>query len=47
MDSTQLKTLFDTKWGAFRKFIAANPLTGFWSGVIGGFILGGLLVWHG
>jgi hypothetical protein len=24
------------KWGLFRKFIAANPLTGFWIGVGGG-----------
>lgn len=30
------------KWGAFRKFIAANPLTGFWIGVALGAFAGGV-----
>lgn len=36
MDSTTLKLKFDAEWGAFRRFIAANPLTGFWTGVAAG-----------
>lgn len=46
MNGAELKEQFDTRWGAFRKFIAANPLTGFWcgvaAGVIGGAVLRGL-----
>jgi hypothetical protein len=30
MNGTELKALFDTKWGKWRKFIATNPLTGSW-----------------
>ena len=33
----------EEKWGAFRKFIAAHPLTGFWVGVVAGVVVGGLL----
>lgn len=33
MNGTQLRAKFDTEWGMFRRFIAANPLTGFWIGV--------------
>lgn len=36
----ELREKFDTKWGAFRRFIAANPLTGFWAGVGAGLVLG-------
>lgn len=43
MDSSELKAKFDTQWGAFRRFIAANPLTGFWCGVAAG-VLGGALL---
>lgn len=39
MDGTQLKAKFDQEWGAFRKFIAANPLTGFWLGVAAGAVI--------
>jgi hypothetical protein len=31
------------EWGKFRKWIAANPLTGFWCGVAAGVLGGGLL----
>ena len=37
----------DKKWGAFRKWIALHPLTGFWTGVgagVGLGILGGLIL---
>jgi hypothetical protein len=27
-------------WGDFRHFISDNPLTGFWSGVVLGFMIG-------
>jgi hypothetical protein len=33
MNGSDLKAKFDSEWGAFRKFIAAHPLTGFWVGV--------------
>lgn len=36
MNGADIKHLFDNKWGWFRKFIAANPLTGFWIGVASG-----------
>ncbi len=46
MNGTELKAKFDSEWGTFRKFIAANPLTGFWIGVgvglVGGAIIRGL-----
>lgn len=41
MNGTQLRAKFDTEWGMFRKFIASNPLTGFWIGMVaGGMIVG-------
>lgn len=40
MDGAKLKEAFDTKWGMFRKLIAANPLKGFWIGVAAGSMLG-------
>lgn len=30
----------DEKWRGFRLWLSENPLTGFWSGVIGGVMLG-------
>lgn len=42
MNGTELKAKFDSEWGAFRKYIAAHPLTGFWAGVVVGVIAGGL-----
>ena len=30
MNGNDVKILFDTKWGMWRKFISANPLTGSW-----------------
>lgn len=35
-----LKARFETEWGAFRRYIALNPLSGFWLGVA----LGGAVV---
>ena len=32
------------KWGIFRRWIARNPLTGFWSGVGGGVLAGAFAV---
>jgi hypothetical protein len=32
---TEIVNEADKNWGAFRKWLAANPLTGFWSGVAG------------
>lgn len=32
INGTQIAQKFDQEWGAFRKFIAAHPLTGFWIG---------------
>lgn len=42
MNGTELKAKFETEWGTFRKWIAANPLTGFWVGVVVGVVAGGL-----
>lgn len=28
-----LKLQFEKEWGGFRRYISANPLTGFWIGV--------------
>lgn len=27
---------FDQEWGAFRKWLAAHPLTGFWCAIVAG-----------
>lgn len=43
MTGADLKIKFDEQWGEFRKFIAANPLTGFWAGVVSGALAGALL----
>lgn len=40
---TELRDKFDREWGAFRRFIASHPLTGFWCGVGAGFIGGAML----
>lgn len=41
MNSIEIKTQFEAvktkavnEWGAFRRFISAHPLTGFWAGMI-------------
>ncbi len=36
MNGTELRAKFDQEWGVFRRFIAANPLTGFWIGAMVG-----------
>lgn len=43
MTPAELKAKFESDWGAFRRFIASNPLTGFWLGVAGGVIGGAVL----
>ncbi len=43
MNGDELKETFETKWGGFRRFIAVNPLTGFWIGAVGGFVVAALL----
>lgn len=41
----QLKEDFEERWGGFRRFIAANPLTGFWAGVVLGIGVGAIVIW--
>ncbi len=43
MNGAELKAKFETEWGAFRKWIAANPLSGFWTGVAAGVVGGAVL----
>lgn len=43
MNGHELRIKFDEEWGIFRKYIAANPLTGFWLGVVAGATLGGVV----
>jgi len=43
MTGAKLKEDFDLRWGRFRRFIAANPLTGFWIGVAAGAVAGYLV----
>lgn len=52
MDKAQIELQFrnvQTKamieWGAFRRFISAHPLTGFWVGALFGGCIGGFVVW--
>jgi len=33
----------DAKWGAFRKWLSAHPLTGFWSALSAGLLIGWLI----
>jgi len=49
MSNTDLSAQAKAGWGKFRKFIAANPLTGFWSGVVIGAFAAGVvkIVAHG
>ena len=42
--NSPIRLQFDAKWGAFRRFIAANPLTGFWCGVIFGAFVAALFL---
>lgn len=37
---SELRDKFDLKWGRWRKFIAANPLTGTWITLVIGLIVG-------
>lgn len=30
MNGSELRAKFDQEWGAWRRFIASNPLTGSW-----------------
>lgn len=32
LTSQQVKEKIDSEWGTFRRWIARNPLTGFWTG---------------
>lgn len=41
----ELKQKFDNNWGSWRRFIAANPLTGFWTGVGVGALIVAFFVW--
>lgn len=39
-----LKADFNNRWGPFRRWLSANPLSGFWLGFIIGSALIGLLL---
>lgn len=44
MTNTDLQDQASAKWGSFRKFIAKNPLSGFWIGVaFGAVVVAGIL----
>lgn len=44
MTGDDVKQKFDKEWGTFRRFISANPLTGFWIGVaFGTVVVAGIL----
>lgn len=34
---------FTSKWGIFRRVIAAHPMLGFWTGIVLGFITGWII----
>jgi uncharacterized membrane protein len=38
---TRVGMLAETEWGSFRRFISANPLTGFWCGAVFGAVVAG------
>lgn len=40
----QTNPVLDTQWGAFRKWLSAHPLTGFWVALVAGFILGAFIL---
>lgn len=42
-ETVRVKAL--TEWGAMRRFISANPLTGFWIGVVLGGAVGTFITW--
>lgn len=46
MNQTEILAKFETvkakaatEWGGFRRWLSANPLTGFWTGVVGGVLI--------
>ncbi len=43
MDGQQLKDRYELRWGQFRRFIAAKPLTGFFIGIGVGVVLSRVL----
>ena len=44
MTPEQIEQQAKAKWGWWRKFIAKNPLTGFWVGVgLGATVIGGIV----
>lgn len=43
MDLSKLHVEASKDWGVFRRFIARNPLTGWWLGVAVGGVLGAML----
>ncbi len=44
MTNTDLQDQAAVKWSGFRKFIAKNPLSGFWIGVaFGAIVVAGIL----
>jgi hypothetical protein len=45
VDSITVREKYEHEWGAFRRFIASRPLTGFWCGVAAGFGLRIVLGW--
>jgi hypothetical protein len=48
MTGEELAHLFENKWGAWRRFISANPLTGSWIAMAIGLVIGeiaGHLAW--
>jgi hypothetical protein len=48
MTGEELKAKFEQEWGAWRRFISANPLTGSWIAMAIGLVIGeiaGHLAW--
>lgn len=45
VESIMVRDKYENEWGAFRRFIAAHPLTGFWCGVAAGFAMRTVLGW--
>lgn len=39
MSNVDLNAQAKAGWGKFRKWIASNPLTGFWTGIAGGALI--------
>lgn len=40
-----LRMKFDHEWSGFRRWIARHPLSGYWSGVGTGVLIGAFVVW--